>query len=173
MLAPETAGLAERRLDETAETRVGDIPAALPAAAWRVADLPESWLGVLAWALSVELWSRDWTAAQRRAAIRDAVAQHREKGTPAGVKRALDRAGAVYTYEEPAPFMCRITIHNLVALAAGLNSLRAQIRRVERASVHCTIVAPSAGLPRTKVAFAAGVGATAVRSQPLLLQIKV
>lgn len=81
MLAPDTASAVERRLDDGAGSRIGRLPAGYRA--WCVNDLPESWLPVLAWALSVELWDPAWSAAERRAAILGAADLHREKGTPA------------------------------------------------------------------------------------------
>ena len=174
MLAPESAGRAERRLDEAAEMRLAAVPAALPASAWCVDDIPESWLGVLAWALSIEYWDPDWTAAQRREAIRAAVEEHRLKGTEAGVRRALERAGAVYTYSEPDAFTCSIEVHNIAALgAAGLAGLVVTLERVKRASVMCTVTAPARGLPETRAAFAAGAGAVMVRAAALPLHIRV
>ena len=168
MLAPDTASVVERRLDDGAGNRVGRVPAGYRA--WCVDDLPESWLPVLAWALSVELWDPAWTVAERRAAILSAVAQHREKGTPAGVKRALDFVGAIYDYAEgPAPFTCTITIHNLGTLAVdGLAALRSQLDRAKRASVACTVAAPGSGV-MADAAMAAGVGAVLVRSRALVV----
>ena len=168
MLAPDTASAVERRLDDGAGSRVGMVPAGYRA--WCVDDLPESWLPVLAWALSVELWDPAWTVAERRAAILSAAAQHREKGTPAGVKRALDFLGAVYDYVEgPAPFTCTITIHNLVGLAVDdLAALRSQLDRAKRASVICTITAPGSGV-MADAAMAAGVGAVLVRPRALVV----
>ena len=172
-LAPDTATPTERRIDDGAEARLGGVPARLPGSAWCVEDLPESWLPVLAWALSVELWNPAWSAGERRAAIRAAVAQHREKGTPAGVKRALDLVGAVYDYEEPSAFNFRIVIHNLSGLGLdGLAAVRSQLDRVKRASVHYTLAAPVAGLPRLNAAFAAGVGAHAVTPRALVLRVE-
>ena len=169
-LAPDTATLVERRVDGAAQVRQDGVPASLPASAWCVEDLPESWLPVLAWALSVDQWDPSWPVSRRRAAIQAAVAQHREKGTPAGVKRALDFVGAIYDYAEgPDPFTCTITVHNLAVLSVeGLTSLRAQIERVKRASVHCTIQAPGSGV-MADAAMAAGVGAVLVRQRALVV----
>ena len=168
MLAPDTASVVERRLDDGAGSRVGMVPAGYRA--WCVDDLPESWLPVLAWALSVELWDPAWTVAERRAAILSAVAQHREKGTPAGVKRALDFVGAIYDYTEgPAPFTCAITIHNLATLSVdGLAALRSQLDRAKRASVVCVVTAPGSGV-MADAGMAAGVGAVLVRPRALVV----
>ena len=168
MLAPDTASVVERRLDDGAGDRVGMVPAGYRA--WCVDDLPESWLPVLAWALSVELWDPAWAVAERRAAILSAATQHREKGTPAGVKRALDFVGAIYDYTEgPAPFTCAITIHNLATLSVdGLAALRSQLDRAKRASVVCAVNAPGSGV-MAAAGMAAGVGAVLVRPRALVM----
>ena len=167
MLAPDTATDVERRLDGAAGDRVGRVPAGYRA--WCVDDLPESWLPVLAWALSVELWDPAWPVAERRAAILAAVDQHREKGTVAGVKRALDFVGAVYDYRETGPFECEIVIHNLAALAVdGLAALHSQLDRAKRASVMCAVMAPGSGV-MADASMAAGVGAVLVRSRALVV----
>lgn len=170
-LAPDTATAVERRVDDAADSRFGGLPVRLPGSSWCVYDIPESWLPVLAWALSVELWDPEWSIGDRRAAIEGAVAQHREKGTPAGVKRALDRLGAIYDYDETGPFTCAITVHNLAALAtAGLGNLRAQLARVKRASVVCTVSAPGSGVA-ADAEVAAGVGAVLVRPRALVVGV--
>lgn len=171
MLAPDSATAVERCMDAAAAERVGRLPAGYRA--WRVDDLPDSWLPVLAWALSVDLWDSDWTPAQRRAAIRTAMDLHRTKGTPAGVKRALDFARAIYDYTEGPAFHCRITIYNLAGIAlADLTALRRHIDCAKRASVVCTLTAPDAGLPRLEARFAAGVGAHVVPGRALALRVE-
>ncbi|PZT91663.1 phage tail protein I [Sphingomonas sp.] len=46
-------------------------------------------LPFLAWHLSVDRWETDWTDAAKRAAVADAIAEQRRKGTPASVDRVL------------------------------------------------------------------------------------
>lgn len=165
-LAPGTASATERRLDAAADVRIAAIPEQLPAAAWDVDQIPASWLPVLAWALSVDLWDPNWAEIDRREAIRNAVDQHREKGTPAGVRRVLDAIGAVYDYEEPAPFLCTITIRNSHSLRLpAISSLTDEINRVKRASVVVTLLS-EAGV-QADVPIAAGAGVAAVRWLPL------
>lgn len=172
MLAPDSATAVERCMDAAAEERVGRLPAGYRA--WRVDDLPNSWMPVLAWALSVDLWDSDWTPADRRAAIQTAMDLHRKKGTPAGIKQALDFARAIYDYTEgPAPFTCRITIYNLAGISlASLTALQRHIDCAKRASVVCAITAPDAGLPQLQARFAAGVGAHVVPGRALALRVE-
>ena len=146
-LAPSTAGDAERRLDAAAAARIDAIPVALPASAWDADRVPREFLPVLAWALSVDLWDPDWPEALHRDAVKQAIALHREHGTPAAVRRVLDSVGAIYDYTEPAaaPFTAVVDIYNSDAvLLDSLATLRDRINHVKRASVAVTINA-SAG----------------------------
>ena len=59
----------ERRLAAAAAARLGAIPAALPQTAWEVDQIPDAWLPVLAWALSLDLWDPAWSARQKRDVI--------------------------------------------------------------------------------------------------------
>ena len=43
----------------------------------------------LAWAVSVDVWSDDWDAAQKRAVIRQSIQVHKQKGTLGALRRAL------------------------------------------------------------------------------------
>jgi phage tail P2-like protein len=43
----------------------------------------------LAWAVSVDVWSDDWTEQQKRAVIRQSIQVHKQKGTLGALKRAL------------------------------------------------------------------------------------
>ena len=54
---------------------------------------PEAFLPFLAWHLSVDDWSNDWSLPTRRAIVRRAVEVHRTRGTLASVKAALLAAG--------------------------------------------------------------------------------
>lgn len=77
---------------EAATARAGDLPTPLRDL-WDPDTCPEALLPFLAWALSVDQWDPSWPVAQKREAIRASVSAHRIKGTPAAVRRALDRAG--------------------------------------------------------------------------------
>ena len=54
---------------------------------------PEALLPWLAWAFSVDVWEPRWPLAQRRAAVAEAVALHRVKGTKSSAIRALRALG--------------------------------------------------------------------------------
>ena len=172
-IAPEAASAVERGMDETSAARVAALPAALPQAAWDAERIPDAWLPVLAWALSVDLWDPDWPADLQRTAIADAYAQHRLKGTPAGLKRALDHIGAVYEIvERPggAAFTASIEVFNLADITLPSEArLRELLARVKRASVHLAISA-SAGASAA-ISVAAGAGGAALAPQTARLTI--
>ena len=174
-IAPRSASEVERGLDETSSVRVSALPASLPQTAWDAERIPAAWLPVLAWALSVDLWDPDWPPKLQRAAIADAYAQHRLKGTPAGVKRALDHIGAVYEIvERPGgvPFTEEVEILNLADITLpSVAQLQALLDRVKRASVHMTISARAGAALGADVAVAAA--AVALPPPPARLTIDV
>ncbi|WP_367349679.1 phage tail protein I [Sphingobium yanoikuyae] len=58
---------------------------------WSPWECPMSHLPWLAWGLSVDIWDADWPEAVKRAAVADAIAFQRRKGTPASLRVVLDR----------------------------------------------------------------------------------
>lgn len=51
--------------------------------------IPEDKLAILAWAMSVDIWDSSWPIEKRRSVVRNAIADHRLKGTLAGIRRYL------------------------------------------------------------------------------------
>jgi phage tail P2-like protein len=58
---------------------------------WNPATCPVAILPYLAWGLAISHWDPDWSEAQKRAEIADAIPYHRRKGTRAAVREVLDR----------------------------------------------------------------------------------
>lgn len=58
---------------------------------WSPKECPASHLPWLAWGLSVDIWDANWPEATKRAAVADAIAFQRRKGTPASLRTVLDR----------------------------------------------------------------------------------
>ncbi len=58
---------------------------------WNPQTCPAELLPFLAWGLAIARWDPEWTEAERRAAIMDAIPFHRRKGTRAIVREVLDR----------------------------------------------------------------------------------
>lgn len=67
-----------------------DIPVPLRAL-WNPQTCPIALLPWLAWGLSIDLWDADWSETTKRAAVADAIAFQRRKGTPASLRTVLDR----------------------------------------------------------------------------------
>ena len=172
-IAPEAASAVERGLDEMSSDRVAGLDHGLSLAAWNARTIPAPWLPVLAWALSLDIWNPDWSEELKRDAIAAAFDQHRLKGTPAGIKLALDGIGAVYEIvERPggAPFTEAVDIQNLDTITLRSEAeLRAVLNRVKRASVHLTVSA-SAGAG-AEISVATGAAAQAFAPAALRLTI--
>ena len=156
LLPPNATGF-ERALEQAA-VRAPDIPIRK---LWSSAECPVDLLPYLAWALGVEEWDSDWPEPVKRAAVSNAIAVHREKGTLAGLKRVLDTAGAEYEYvERPAgvPMTAKLSILN--SNAVYLPDVARAVNRVKRASLDLDIELLSAAAGRIPVA--AGLGAATV-----------
>lgn len=157
-LAPEIAGEVERRFDALASARAGQIPVDLPAGLWDPDRCPGEWLGVLAWAMGIDLWSEEWDEARRRAVLRAAMALRREQGTEAGVRRVLDAIGAIYDYREPASYRAEVEVWNSAdLLLSDLADVRRRIERAKRAAVALTVTmaAGQSAAPRVAAGHAA------------------
>lgn len=67
-----------------------DLPVPLRAL-WSPQHCPISHLPWLAWGLSIDIWDAAWSEPVKRAAVADAIAFQRRKGTPASLRTVLDR----------------------------------------------------------------------------------
>ncbi len=88
ILPPRSTEL-ERALERVAIDML-DIPVPVRSV-WSPDDCPVAYLPWLAWGLSVDNWSDDWSEADQREAIRQAIPLARVKGTKAALRAALDR----------------------------------------------------------------------------------
>ncbi|MGW8201903.1 phage tail protein I [Sphingomonas bisphenolicum] len=70
--------------------RLDGVPVAVDQI-WNPATCPAHLLPWLAWGLSLDLWNADWTEAQKRDAVADAISFQQRKGTPASLRVVLDR----------------------------------------------------------------------------------
>ena len=87
-LLPPNATALERALD-AATARIGDVPVPI-ADLWDAAACPIGILPWIAWGLSAD-WQNDWTEAQKRDAVANAIARHRIRGTVASVRQVMAR----------------------------------------------------------------------------------
>lgn len=60
-------------------------------ALWSPQDCPYDLLPWLGWGVSIDLWDATWSDPQKRAAIADAIAFQRRKGTPVSLRTVRDR----------------------------------------------------------------------------------
>lgn len=87
-LLPPNATAAERALE--AAMRAG-IDLSAVGELWNPETCPADVLPFLAWGLAISHWDADWSEAQKRAAIADAIPFHQVKGTRAAVEQILAR----------------------------------------------------------------------------------
>lgn len=90
-LLPVNATALERALAET-RTAAPDLSETIRTL-WNPETCPLELLPWLAWALSVDEWSSDWSERQKRDTVKIAHAVHRIKGTIGGVTRGLGALG--------------------------------------------------------------------------------
>lgn len=89
-LLPPNASVLERALVGAFDEVLADVPIAIDRL-WNPATCPVELLPWLAWGLSIDLWDADWSEPVKRAAIADAIAFQRRKGTKASLRTVLDR----------------------------------------------------------------------------------
>ena len=87
-LLPPNAQSSEMALEAAMRA---DIDIAQVGHLWNPESYPAELLPFLAWGLAIARWDPEWTEAERRAAIMDAIPFHRRKGTRAIVREVLDR----------------------------------------------------------------------------------
>jgi len=89
LLPPNTTRL-ERNLEQA--MKPGEPPRIIPTL-WNSQTCPASMLPWLAWSCSAEDWDHQWPVEQKRAAIESSFDEHRHKGTPWAIKKALEVRG--------------------------------------------------------------------------------
>lgn len=138
-LLPHNATKQERAIEAT--TGPAMAPPAEFGALWDPDTCPVELLPWLAHAFSVDVWDPRWPEQNRRAAVREAFALHREKGTKAGLVRALAALGVEVGLEEwfeysGRPYTFLATVRPTVDLIGDAArpwlslELRDQVRRV-------------------------------------------
>lgn len=97
-LLPPNASETELSI-EAATARLAAIPVPLRDL-WNPATCPLALLPWLAWALSIDTWSPDWTEATKRARIARAIDIQRHKGTLAGIRAVVSVFGGAVSIRE-------------------------------------------------------------------------
>ncbi len=134
---------------------------------WNPLLCPAPILPFLAWGLAISQWDSDWSEAQKRAAIADAIPFHRRKGTRASVREVLERfhpllqiiewfepsgSGQPYTFEIQAPaadipasFLTQETAAAIIRDVTAVKPVRAHFDFVQSVDAMARIFAVSAG----------------------------
>ena len=97
-LLPPNVTPIERALESTM-ARLADIPVPLRAL-YDPDTCPPDLLPYLAWALSIDTWSTDWTDEVKRARVRSAIAIQRRKGTARSVRDVVQSFGGEVAIRE-------------------------------------------------------------------------
>ncbi|WP_260925441.1 phage tail protein I [Novosphingobium sp. 9] len=164
-LLPPNSTKVERALETAMLSGIdlSDVGTSWNPATCAAADLP-----FLAWAVAISHWDTDWTEAQKREAIAQAILFHRIKGTRAAVQQVLDRfnplltilewheqspKGTPHTFqvradmlEIPAEFLSASTAEAIVRDVAAAKPLRAHFDFVQTLEAQATLYLSSGGL---------------------------
>lgn len=167
-LLPPNATPLERALARTT-TRFEAIPFD-PVALWNPAICPIALLPWLAWALSIDRWDAEWSEVDKRAAVANAIADQRLKGTRYAVEQVLasfdDLLELVEWYETtprgaPYTFEIRLPLTDASGVAGGervsasfASAIVADVRKAKPARAHFALIQQLelAGLATTTLA---------------------
>ena len=89
-LLPPNATAVERAIEAVAAERIDAVPAP-QRSLWNPDTCPLPLLPFLAWALSIDDWDPSWPEAVKRQQVRQAIPDHRHKGSAAVVRAAIAR----------------------------------------------------------------------------------
>ncbi len=140
---------------------------------WRPETCPAVVLPFLAWALGVRRWDPDWPEAVRRQVVADAIRYHRQRGTVAAVRQALQDIGAVFNLiERPGGTAHTISVEvlnsNDLLGTTDTATIRQYIEDAKRFSTHFSL-AVSSSLGETDIFI--GVAATGMQIADIALTI--
>lgn len=147
-LLPPNATTLELAL-EAATTRLDAIKTDIRAL-WSPDDCPEGLLPWLAWSLSLDSWSADWSETVKRARVRAAIAIARRKGTAESVASVVESFGGAVTLREwweeggsgiPHTFDLALTLASMngkPATAAFVDAVIAEVERTKPVRSHFT-----------------------------------
>ena len=106
ILPPNSTAL-ETAVDLAAAKSIESIPEKIIYDQWHPQFCPTNLLGFLAWAVSVDDWSPDWSEDVKRAVIAASLKVHRHKGTLSAARHVLKALGVssdIHEYPEtPVP----------------------------------------------------------------------
>lgn len=132
-------------LEQATETSMAlafDLPVEIDKL-WSADTCPAPLLPYLAWALSVDTWDTDWPETVKRQTVASAVYVHRYKGTPAGIKAALNALDLGVTISEwfehgsePYTFRADLRLYNRPLSASEITLIHRTIAQTKNARSH-------------------------------------
>lgn len=153
-LLPPNATRLERGLAR-ATARLEAIPFD-PISLWNPATCPIAELPWLAWGLSIDRWNVEWTEVEKRAAVANAIADQRLKGTRFAVEQVLSSfddllelvewhettpRGAPYTFEVRLPLADANGVAGGERVSASFASaIVADVRKAKPARAHFELI---------------------------------
>jgi phage tail P2-like protein len=137
----------EKALEQVAAGLL-DIPVPVPDV-WSPDRCPTNFLPWLAWGLSLDTWSPDWTDAIKRERLRQAIPIARRKGTAASVRAAVQSFGGSVAIREwwqmeprgePHTFALLLNLEQQGAPATAefIDQVIAEVARVKPVRSHFT-----------------------------------
>lgn len=148
-LLPYNATPAENALEESI-ARISDTPTPVRTV-WNADTCAANLLPWLAWAVSVDEWSANWSDLQKREAIKRSVSVHRYKGTIGAVREAVAALGLDCVVQEwfaqdpeGAPYTFRLILNTDQAPATEqqLEKLVAVVNSSKNLRSHLDTVVP-------------------------------
>lgn len=95
-LLPPNSTPTEVAIDGAVAERMEGLKAAV-LRRWNPRTCPPAWLGLLAWALSVDTWRSDWPERTKREVIAASARVHRRKGTVSAVRTGAQAVAGLST----------------------------------------------------------------------------
>lgn len=147
-MLPPNATVLERAVESAVE-RISDVPVPLRSL-WNADTCPLELLPWLAWSLSIDSWSSDWSEAVKRERIRRAIEIQRSKGTAKSVREAVQSFGGSVALREwwqidppgdPHTFELVLNLNGVAGAPATsdfVDAVIAEVRRTKPVRSHFT-----------------------------------
>lgn len=142
-LLPPSSSDFMRRVAQTAEV-LSDLAVDLNTL-WNADKCPLDLLPYLAWALSVDRWDKNWSEQTKRQVIKAAWMVHRQRGTIASIRRAIEPVGYLIRVTEwfqsggePGTFKLEVGVNDQGITDEVYRDLEKLIDQVKPCSRHLT-----------------------------------
>lgn len=167
-LLPPNSKVSEHALEDAMRM---DVDLSSVGTLWNPWTCPAAVLPFLGWGLAIAQWDPDWSEAEKRAAVADAIAFHRRKGTRAIVEEVLERFHPLlevvewweanprrdpHTFEVRAPanlisasFLTMETVNAIIRDVASVKPVRSHFDFVQILEAQAGAYLTGGGLPAT------------------------